>query len=80
MEGFSLQKEKLGSKSKAPGLSLELGASCLLLPGGERLGAGRAVSGAAGPQAVWVALRVPGREGAGGSLAFLVAPRGWVLL
>lgn len=75
MEGFSLQKEKLGSKSEAPGLSLELGASCLLLLGGER-----AVSGAAGPQAVWVALRVPGREGAGGCLAFLVAPRGWVLL
>lgn len=67
MEGFSLQKEKLGSKSKALGLSLEVGASCLLFPGGERLGVGRAVSGEAGPQADWVVLRVPGREGEGGS-------------
>lgn len=67
MEGFSFQNEKLGSKSEALGLSLEVGASCLLLLGGERLGAGRPVSCEAGLQAVWVALYVPGREGEGGS-------------
>lgn len=79
MEGFSLQKEKLGFKSKALGLSLEVGASCLLFPGGERLGVGRAVSGEAGPQEDWVVLWVPGREGEGGS-GFPGCSEGWALL
>lgn len=52
MEGLFLWKEKQGSKIKGLEVSLGAGTSCLLLQGWERLGAGRAEGGGAGPEAV----------------------------
>ena len=59
MEGLFLQKEKQGSKIKSLELSLEAGASCLLLQGWEKLAG------------CWGELREvgPGLKQSGGSLS-----------